>query len=458
MLSIKGDNNNCDMMKNLILVFGFLFASSAIVTAQAECAAIEPPNGLNKLAAFSIFQSNFKNKDYPLALEYGRWILCTKPETIEGFPGFELSRQLDRFTTIYQEFAKEQTDPSIKATYLDSALMVFDIKLELYADDQEQVYKTHQQKGRFYLENNSIVADAVTKAYEEFQLMFDLDSEKTTTTARGYYVENLIRNYINKKETAKAQEIINEASKYATGGLVEKLNEFQKDLFETPEDVIAYYQPILEQEPKNVEALKALEGAYEDQDNQTELTSVRRKLHEIQPTYESAKALAETEKSNARYAEAIKLYKEALKMAKTKTEKKQTNLNIADGYINQGDIKTADKFVDAAIKIDPNYGRAYIAKATIYNTAITNCIADRKLEAKDRMVYWLVIDYLNMAKSKDPSVANTVNSQLGSYQAVTPTGEDKFLRLGNLKDGQKVKIDGSVAPCYAWINKTTTVR
>ena len=59
MLSIKGDNNNCDMMKNLILVFGFLFASSAIVTAQAECAAIEPPNGLNKLAAFSIFQSNF---------------------------------------------------------------------------------------------------------------------------------------------------------------------------------------------------------------------------------------------------------------------------------------------------------------------------------------------------------------------------------------------------------------
>ena len=74
------------------------------------------------------------------------------------------------------------------------------------------------------------------------------------------------------------------------------------------------------------------------------------------------------------------------------------------------------------------------------------------------MVYWLVIDYLNMAKAKDSSVANTVNSQLGNYEAVTPTGEDKFLRLDNLEDGQKVKIDGSVAPCYSWINKTTTVR
>jgi tetratricopeptide (TPR) repeat protein len=145
-------------------------------------------------------------------------------------------------------------------------------------------------------------------------------------------------------------------------------------------------------------------------------------------------------------------------MAKTKAEKKQTNLNIANAYINQGDIKTADTFADAAIKIDPNFGLAYITKATIYNAAVTNCVADRKLEAKDRMVYWLIIDYLNMAKAKDPSVANTVNSQLGNYRPVTPTGEDKFLRLDNLKDGQKVKIDGSVAPCYAWINKTTTVR
>ncbi|MEP2446908.1 MAG: hypothetical protein ABJI69_06755 [Balneola sp.] len=446
------------MIKSLTLITAFLLASSAIVTAQAECTATEPPDGLKPIAAFSIFQSNFKNEDYPFALKYGRWILCSTPTTIEGYPGFELSRQLDRFTTIYQEIAKKQSDPSLKATYLDSALMVFDIKLELYKDDKEQVYKTHQQMGRYYLENNSIITDAVSKAYEQFQIMFDMNPEKTTTTARGYYVDNLLRNYVNKGETEKAQKVINEASKYATGALVEKLNNYQKDLFESPADVIAYYTPILEESPKNIEALKALEGAYEDQDNQAELTKVRRKLHEIQPTFESAKALAETERSNARYGDAIKLYKEALKMAKTKADKKQTNLSIANAYINQGDIKTADTFADAAIKIDPNFGQAYITKATIYNAAVTNCVADRKLEAKDRMVYWLIIDYLNMAKAKDPSVANTVNSQLGNYRPVTPTGEDKFLRLDNLKDGQKVKIDGSVAPCYAWINKTTTVR
>tara|TARA_R110002096_G_scaffold435553_1_gene661515 strand:- start:7160 stop:8494 length:1335 start_codon:yes stop_codon:yes gene_type:complete len=444
-------------MKSLTLILGFLFASSAMVTAQAECVA-EPPDGLKPIAAFSIFQSNYKNKDYPFALKYGRWILCSKPKSIEDFPNFDLSRQMDKFTIIYKEIAKQQTDPSVKATYLDSALMIFDEKLEIFKDDKSEVYQTHQQLSRFYLENTQLLLNAVPKAYEHFQTMFDLDPEKTTTSARGYYVDNLLRNYVNKGEREKAQEIINEASKYATGDLVEKINNYQKDLFENPEDVIAYYKPILEAKPQNIEALKALEQAYKNQGNQAELTKIRRILHKVQPTFESARALAETENSNARYGEAIKLYKEALKLAKSDNNKKQINLNLADAYINQGDIKTADGYVDAAIKIDPNYGQAYINKARIYATQVTNCTADRKLEAKDRMVYWLVIDYLNMAKAKDPSVANNVNSQLGNYEAVTPTGEDKFLRLDNLKDGQKVKIDGSVDPCYSWINKTTTVR
>ncbi|MEP1152594.1 MAG: hypothetical protein ABJH08_12780 [Balneola sp.] len=445
------------MMKSSILILGFLFASSTLVAAQTECTE-EPPDGLKPIAAFSIFQSNYKNKDYPFALKFGRWILCSKPEDIEGMPSFDLSRQLDKFTTIYQELAKEQTDPSIKATYLDSALMIFDEKLEVAQGDQDKVFSTHQQKGRFYLENNSLVTDAVPKAYEQFQMMFDLNPERTTKAAKGYYVDNLLRNYVNKGETEKAQEVINEASKYATGNLVQILNNYQKDLFGSPEDVIAYYKPILDDEPENIEALKALEKAYQEQDNQEELANIRRTLHSVQPTFESAKALAETEESNARYSQAVELFKEALTMAETDNDKKEINLKISSAYINQGDIQTADKFADTAISLDPNYGQAYIAKARIYATAVTNCTADRKLEAKDRMVYWLVIDYLNMAKAKDPSVASTVNSQLGNYQAVTPTGEDKFLRLDNLEDGQKVKIDGSVAPCYSWINKTTTVR
>lgn len=428
-----------------------------MVTAQAECTET-PPDGLKPIAAFSIFQSNFRNKDYPFALKFGRWILCSKPKTIEGHPSFNLSRQLDHFATIYSEIAKGETDPAIKASYLDSAIMVYDDKLELYKDDADLIYQTHQRKGRFYLENYSYINDGLAKAYEEFQLMFDINPEKTTTIAQGYYVKTLIPNYINKGQREKAQAVISEASKYATGSLANDLNKFQKDLFENPDDVLEYYLPILEKKPHDLEALKAVETAYKQLDNQDELIKIQRTLHETEPTYKSAMALAESEKGNARYANAIELYKEALGMADDNDQKKQINLDIANAYIGMEQIKTADSYIDTALDIDPNFGRAYIAKSRVYSQAISSCTADRKLEAKDRMVYWLVIDYLNTAKQKDPSVTNTVNAQLPNYEAVVPTGEDKFLRLDDLKNGQKVKIDGSVAPCYSWINKTTTVR
>jgi len=445
------------MMKSITLIIGFLFLSSTLATAQAECVA-EPPQGMKEIAAFSIFQSNFKNKEYNLALKFGRWILCDTPETIEGYPGFDLARQLDKFPTIYSQIASNESDPSVKEVYLDSALMAFETKLELFAENKEVIYTTRQRMGRFYLENNSNISDAVSQAYEQFEKMFELNPEKTTNAARGYYIDNLLKNYINKGETEKAQSAIDEASKYATGPIAEMLEGHQKDLFESPEDVIAFYIPVLEENPENLEALNALERAYQEQDNQDELAKIRRKIHEVNPTFESAKSLAETESGNANYDLAIKYYKEALEKASTDPQKKEMNLRLSNSYLNKGEIKTADNFADAAIKVDPNYGLAYINKARVYAAAVTQCTEDRKLEAKDRMVYWLVIDYYNMAKAKDSSVANTVNSQLPNYQRVTPTGEDKFLRLDNLQDGQKVKIDGSVAPCYSWINKTTTVR
>ena len=59
------------MMKNLIVILGFLLASTSIATAQAECNGT-PPSGLSPLEAYSIFQSNYKGKDYKFALNYGR--------------------------------------------------------------------------------------------------------------------------------------------------------------------------------------------------------------------------------------------------------------------------------------------------------------------------------------------------------------------------------------------------
>ncbi|MEX2603240.1 MAG: hypothetical protein WD361_03510, partial [Gracilimonas sp.] len=129
----------------------------------------------------------------------------------------------------------------------------------------------------------------------------------------------------------------------------------------------------------------------------------------------------------------------------------------ADANINLEKLETAKKYVLQALEIDPNHGPSYIKMATIYGVAVTVCTRDRKLEAQDKVVYWVVIDYLNKAKNIDPSMANTVNRQLSTYEDVTPNTEDKFFTL-SLENGQKITIDKSLMPCYGWINETTTVR
>ena len=90
-------------------------------------------------------------------------------------------------------------------------------------------------------------------------------------------------------------------------------------------------------------------------------------------------------------------------------------------------LELAKKYILKALDIDKSYGLAYIKMATIYSQAITSCTEQRDLEPFDRVVYWVVIDYLNKAKSVDQSVKNTVDSQLPSYEAVQPSTQDKFL-------------------------------
>ncbi len=450
-------------MKNLIVIVGFMLVSTNMVTAQAECNT-NPPQGLSPLQAYSIFQSNYKGKDYSFALDYGRWMICAKPLTIESYKGFNLSTQYDKFVKIYQALAEEQNDPTIKAAYLDTALTLFDDKMELFGEEQSEAFEIHQQKGRFYLQNYTHIDNGLSKAYAEFQTMFDLNPKRATESANGYYVKVVLDDLVSKGEKDAAQAVIDKATPFANPAIEEFLQKKQKEILGSPEEQIAFFNCSeepgkggLADEPENIEILEACKGAYKQLDDLSNMARLSRTLHDLQPTFQSASDLGDIEKGNARYSSALTFYKQALTLAETEEDKLSLYLDLSDVSISLGQLKDAKGYAQQAIKANPNFGRAYIEMARIYGAVISKCTEDRKLEATDKVVYWVVIDYLNLAKRKDPSVANTVNSQLSTYEAVTPTAEDKFLKL-NYKDGEKIKIDGSLMPCYSIVNETTTAR
>jgi tetratricopeptide (TPR) repeat protein len=425
---------------------------------QAQDCNPNPPQDMQEIAAYSIFQGNYTNGDYPFALRYGRWMLCSKPESIEGIPAgrFSLATQYNKFIRMYTDIGLSKSDPSEREAYLDTALVLFQDLLDNF--EEVDKYETLQRRGRFYLENYNYIEGGLQLAYADFETMFGMDIEKTTTLADGYYirvmVDNMSRNDARKDELI---ETIDQATPFANPDILSFFDETLNDAFSSPEERLEFCGAKLEEDPNSLSDLECVADAYEALNMQSELIETLKRIHELNPTFDSALKLEDVEQGNAEYAEAAELYAEALEKAPSDQDKKEINIDLSDVYVSLGDLPRAKRFIQDALAVDANYGLAYLKLASLYGQAVTTCTADRKLEAFDKVVYWVVIDYLNKAKQVDATQTNTVNSQLATYEAVTPSTEDKFFTLG-YEQGQSVSVDASLNSCYSWIDETTTVR
>ncbi|HBQ58977.1 MAG TPA: hypothetical protein DD671_04965 [Balneolaceae bacterium] len=409
------------------------------------------------MAAYSLFYSNYKNGDYEFALKYGKWMMCAKPEKLEGNPQFKLDTQYNRLVTIYTEVGRSKESDEARTAYIDTALTLINEQLELFGNTPEEKFDIIFKRGRFYQTNYNYIEDGLQKAYQDYEKLFEMNPERAVSMGDGYYLRQALNNLVSKGEKERAQALIDNAKPHAEGEALSFIEEQQQELLGSPEEQVEYFAPIVEENPADIDAWRALAEAYDDLGERAKLKEARLKINELDPSFESAMALAELAQSNANYAEADRYFKESIERAEEEAVKRDIYLDLADANISMGRLTQAKRYVQNAINIDPNHGNSYIKMATVYGAAVTQCTEDRKLQAEDKVVYWLVIDYLNKAKSIDSSVSNTVNSQLNQYEEVTPNTEDKFFTLG-LEDGQSIKIDSSLMSCYGFINESTTVR
>jgi tetratricopeptide (TPR) repeat protein len=442
-------------MKVIATLVGLLLLTNSGLKAQ-DCTAT-PPYEMNELAAFSIFQDNYKNKDYPFALMYGRWLLCSKTKELEGYPRFSLASQYPKFIDIYTQIGLGEQNPSIREAYIDTALSLFEEQFTLFTDEEVDKYELYQDRGRYLLENYQNIDGGLNMAYGDFKAMFDIDVEKTTLLGEGYYVRVVIDDLVRKGEKDMVISMIDQATAYAGLELSTYFDDTLESLFNTPEERLEFCGAKLEENPESIEDLKCVAEAQEDLNMTVEFLQTTLLIHELEPTFDSALTLAETEKGNSSYTSAAEYFKQALEMADNDTDKKNINLELADVYSSTGELSTSKRYVQDALAIDDAFGRAYIKLASVYGQAVSSCTESRKLEARDKVVYWVVVDYLTRAKSVDASVTNTVNSQLATYEAVTPSTEDKFFTLG-YEQGQRVQVNSSLDSCYSWINESTVVR
>ncbi len=442
-------------MKKLTILLGLLILGSDISYAdQNNC---ETPDGLQPLAVYSLFYSNYRNSDYEFALKYGRWMVNCEIRTIEGNQRYSLVTHYERMIKSYGEIAKSKDDPAVKAALIDTALTLFDQGAEIFSAEDVDFYEWRLDKGRFIQTNASFIEDGTDKAFGLYRELFNEDPQKTTELGDGYYFQLILQDMVSKGEKQDALKAIDTASSFMNETTTAFAEKIKFDLFDSPEELIAYWEDELAKDPNNIDVLKELSKLYEDQDMREKAIEITKKLYELDPSFENARSLGNIEKGNASYAEAARFYSEAYEKATAESDKEAMALEVSAVNLSRENLRESRTWARRALQHNSGSGKAYIQVASIYAQSVTQCTSERKLERNDRAVYWLVLDYLDKAKNADSSVSNQVSRLYQSYKPVTPTNEDIFF-VEEWSVGVKVNIDASIDSCYDWIGETTTVR
>ncbi len=422
-------------------------------TAQSQS---EPPYGMSQMAAYSIFYENYRGGNYDMALQFGRWMLEAKPKELSGMSRFSLETQFDRMIKVYTEIARQQDDPGMRAAYIDTAEAIFDEVFETFDENEIDYLDWHLRKGVFYQTNSDLIDNGLEKAFQQYEIVYEANPEKFTGIGDGYYAQILLSYYVSSGEKEQALQMIDTIEPYSGEQLKGVIEDARDKLFDTPEERIDFLISQLKNDPENVEIITELADLYDRTGNRTKAIEMAEKLYNINPNFANTRKLADIAKNDAKYVRAIQLLKEALEKAPDNNTKKRIALEIAETYQNTDDLRNARRFARQASQIDPNWGEPYMRMASIYAAAVSHCTRGKKIERDDRTVYWLVLDYLDKARSVDSSLASRVNQQYQSFQNVMPQAEDKFFR--DWQTGDTFKIDGSIGECYSWINETTKVR
>ncbi|MPN14246.1 hypothetical protein SDC9_161572 [bioreactor metagenome] len=169
--------------------------------------------------------------------------------------------------------------------------------------------------------------------------------------------------------------------------------------------------------------------------------------HNIQPTAESASALASMSYVSEKYQQAINYYEEATRLSNVKEDKANYQYLIAQIYYSKlNNYPRTKTHALNSLEYNPSNGSAYMIIGLAYAGA--KGIYDDPVLAKS--VFWAAVDKFYKAKQVDPSLAADVDKLISTYSRYFPSKEDIFFKP-ELQDGKSFYVGG-------WIGESTTCR
>lgn len=400
------------------------------------------------LRNYSLYYESYKNQDYRSALPYLRWILNNAPAY--GGPNRTTDNNFERAAEVYAGLAQQAEDEATAQAYRDTALTLFETAPAQLQEAGVEVDEASWliKKGRFIQQNPDVAADPQSAAAEAYLQAYKTDPESIDSYSLQYVVDT----YVGQGEKQKAADLLDEMETRYEGDeeMQQYITQVREGLFTSPGERLAFLKSQIENDPGNTEMLtEAVELAVELSDRQT-LNELGPRLLEAEPSARVYRLIADMRREDGEYQEAMELYEQALDMPGADEYARDIYYSMGLAQQQMGSLSRARTYFRQALQEDSDYGPALMAIGDLYATAVSEC---GSMEAADRAVYWLAVDYFNRAQRADPSLASTARQKIRTYQRYYPTQEMLFFR--NLEPGESYTVQGS---CYDWINETTQVK
>lgn len=343
----------------------------------------------------------------------------------------ELMQVLDWFIQSV-EMEKEKTQPAIWDKYFQLAEIVTKAKR-----DTTYVIEAYG-RATDYLDlsiNNALVQyekqvdnlDTLTAQYEAGQLdRMSYDKQAKTIISDTTRQMKLVVNY--RKTLSKIEKSV---TPYASCEVLEEV--YSKKIETSRDDISAINKIVMTMSKGGCIGSPIFKEALEI-------------LHKANPNRNSAYWMGNlslksfvTTKNNAELDAAVSYFQEAVRLSETNEQKADANYMLALAFQTKHSYSESRSAAYAAIKAQPNMGKAYILIGDLYASGCTDEIP---------LSYaWAAADKYAKAAAVDPSCANEANAHRAKLRY--PSKEELFKR--GLNAGSSYHVGG-------WIQENTTIR
>jgi tetratricopeptide (TPR) repeat protein len=166
---------------------------------------------------------------------------------------------------------------------------------------------------------------------------------------------------------------------------------------------------------------------------------------EASPSPEAYAFLANVLEDNGDIAGAVSMRQKSFDLETDPLKKAKYKLKFAQAAKSRGQLSKARGLAREALKFNPNFGKAYLLIARLYQSSVNNCGSN---EFEKRMVYAAALRQARKAAAVDPSISSAAKKYIRSYNANLPS--KKVIFTAGVAPGSSYKIK-------CWIGETVRV-